>query len=105
MSSSHSAARRSPEPLRATSPEFVSPDPRLVRRLGRVQVPLSLTLQPWATAYRLPSGRTVWCVRLPRYGEVVRSVVSTRRLREFARRSGLVELEAAIAEIVGPDGS
>ncbi|MCI4361835.1 MAG: hypothetical protein L3J77_01380 [Thermoplasmata archaeon] len=74
-----------------------------MRRLGRLQVPLSFTHQPWATAYRLPSGQTVWCLRLRQDGRVVRTVVSTRVLRGYARRSGLSVLAAAIDRIVGPE--
>jgi len=102
--SSLRAARRSPEPVRAAPPELVSPTRPLVRRLGKVRIPLSLTHQPWATAYRLPSGQTIWCVRRPRDGQVVRSVVSTRLLRRYARSSGLRPLEVAIDEIAGTDG-
>lgn len=103
MSSSQSAARRTPEPVRAARPELAPATRPLVRRLGKVRVPLSLTHQPWATAYRLPSGQTIWCLRWPQDGPVVRSVVSTRLLRQYARSSGLRPLEVAIDEIVGTD--
>jgi hypothetical protein len=105
MSSSQCAVRRSPEPVRSAPAELVPPARPLVRRLGRVRVPLSLTQQPWATAYRLPSGKTIWCLRLPQGGTVVPLVVPTARLREYARRSGLDRLDAEIARIADPSGA
>ena len=104
MSSSQCAVRRSPEPVRASQPELAPTTGPLVRRLGRIRVPLTLAHRPWATAYRLPSGLTVWCLRLRQDGEMVRSVVSTRVLRQYARRSGLPDLEAAIEALAGPEG-
>jgi hypothetical protein len=103
MSSSQCANRRSPEPVRADLAELALPTRPLVQKLGRVRVPLSLTHQPWATAYRLPNGRTVWCLTLRQDGELVRAVVPTRVLRRYARRSGLAELEAAIDYVAGPE--
>jgi hypothetical protein len=102
MSSSRCAVRGPPEPVRAPLAEL-APSPGRVRRLGRLRLPLSLRQRPWATAYRLPDGRTIWCVRLCRNGEVVRSVVSTATLRAYARRSGLVGLADAVDAVVGPE--
>jgi hypothetical protein len=96
MSATPRAARRSSEPVRAASADHASPTEPLVRRIGRVRVPLSLTRQPWANAYRLPNGTTVWCLRLWQDGRVVRAVVSTATLRGFAVRSGLSSLVVAI---------
>jgi|HubBroStandDraft_4_1064222.scaffolds.fasta_scaffold80081_2 hypothetical protein len=103
MSPSRSAVRRTPEPVRAPTPELPRSASPLVRRLGRVRLPLALGHRPWATAYRLPSGATVWCVRLWQDGRVVRSVVTTTTLRRYARRSGLTHVLAEIDAIVGPE--
>jgi hypothetical protein len=51
----------------------------------------------------LPNGRTVWCLRLRKEGEVVRTVVSTATLRQYARRSGLAGLLAQVEAIAGPE--
>jgi hypothetical protein len=105
MSNSRRAARRSPEPVRRAVPELASEPRPLVRRLGRLRIPLSLTHRPWATAYRLPSGQTIWCLRLRQDGHIGRSVVPTRVLRGYARRSGLSALEAEIDRLAGPEGT
>jgi hypothetical protein len=103
MSTSRSAVRRTEEPVRSPTPEPARPSTQLVRRLGRLRVPLSLGHRPWATAYRLPNGRTVWCLRLRKDGAVVRTVVSTATLRQYARRSGLAGLLAQVEAIAGPE--
>ena len=67
-------------------------------RVARVQVPLTLTVRPWATLYRLPDGARIWCLRLPSGGEVRSRCVRTGTLLRYARSSGLVELEDELAE-------
>ena len=104
MSSSQCAVRRPAEPVRASTPEL-APLPRRVQRLGRVRLPLTLGNRPWATAYRMPNGRTVWCVRLWQDGRVVRAVVPTATVRSYARRSGLVRLLAEVEALAGPEAS
>ena len=96
MSTTSRAVARTPEPVRAPTDELVDPARPLVRRVARVRIPLTLTCQPWATAYRLPNGAVVWCLRLRQDGRVVRAVVSTAALRSYAVRSRLPELLAAI---------
>ena len=71
---------------------------RLVR-IGRLRVPLAGAYCPWATLYRLPDGRELWCLRLPEDGRPVRRVVSTATLVSYARRSRLRCLEAEIAAL------
>jgi hypothetical protein len=102
MSSSQRAARRPQEPVRASTPDL-APTATRVRRLGRVRLPLTLGHRPWATAYQMPNGRTIWCVRLRQGGEIVHAVVSTSTVRAYARRSGLTRLLAEIDAIVGPE--
>jgi hypothetical protein len=103
MSATRSAVRRPEEPVRSPAPELALCSPDRVRRLGRLRVPLAIGQRPWATAYRLPNGRVVWCVRLRQDGEVVRTVVSTATLRQYARGSRLPGLLAEIAALVGPE--
>jgi hypothetical protein len=106
MSRNSRAARRSPEPVRAASDEHATaPFEGRVRRVARVRVPLSLTCRPWANAYRLPNGTTVWCLRLWQDGHLERVVVSTASLRAYAVRSGLRTLAAAIERAAGPAGA
>jgi hypothetical protein len=102
MSSSRSAVRRPPEPVRLSTAE-IAPPARRVQRLGRVRLPLTLGHRPWATAYRMPNGRTIWCVRLWQNGRVVRAVVPTATVRSYARRSGLLRLLAEIDALAGPE--
>jgi hypothetical protein len=105
MSSSLSARGRPEEPVRHPLAELAAPAGPLVRKLGRVQVPLSIGNRPWATAYRLPSGRTVWCLRLWLVDRPVRAVVSTATLRHYATVSGFPELRESIDRIVAPEAT
>jgi hypothetical protein len=67
-----------------------------VRPLARLRVPLTLTVQPWATLYELPDGRRWWCLRLREDGVVRTRCVPTERLRAYAHRNGLRAMEAAL---------
>ncbi len=67
-----------------------------VTRLARLRVPVTLTARPWATLYRLPDGRRLWCLRLWDGNAPRRRCVTTARLLEYARASGLRELERAL---------
>jgi len=68
--------------------------------LARVRVPLTLTVAPWATLYRLPDGRRLWCLRLRDADGAVRTrCVAPDRLREYARRSRLPALLADLEAI------
>lgn len=70
-----------------------------VARIGRLRVPIAGPYQPWATLYRLPDGRELWCLRLWSEGGPVRTVVFTATLLAYARRSRLRELEAEILDL------
>jgi len=72
-----------------------------VLRIGRLRVPLAGAYRPWATLYRMPDGREVWCVRLWEEGGPVRRALSTSTLLGYARRSRLRRLEAQILELRG----
>ena len=88
---------RPPVARRQPVPEPIPPCPLPSRAtpLARVRVPVTLHVRPWATLYRLPDGRRIWCVRLPREdGEPVHRCVPTDRLLAYARSSALSELEA-----------
>jgi hypothetical protein len=85
------AAPLLPEPL--SSPYPNSPSERRAVPRARVRVPLTLTVRPWATLYVLPDGRRWWCLRLRENGTVRTRCVSTDRLRSYARRNGLAQLE------------
>jgi hypothetical protein len=90
-----------PEPI-----DVASADPlRRTRALARIRVPLTLTVQPWATLYRTPDGRRWWCIRLPEAGTVRTHCVSTERLRAYARMNRLAEMEHAIDEALAAKGS
>ena len=103
MSSSLRARGRPQEPVRLAQAELPALSGPLVRRLGRVQVPLSIGNRPWANAYRLPSGRIVWCLRLWLVDRPVRAVVSTATLRHYATASGFPELRDSIDHIVASE--
>ncbi|HEV2519798.1 MAG TPA: hypothetical protein VGX00_04155 [Thermoplasmata archaeon] len=77
-----------------------SPPPlRTVRRLGRVRLPIAGPYRPWATAYRLPDGRRVWCVRLWAGDRPYPHCVSTSTLRAFCRINRLPRLAAEVERI------
>jgi hypothetical protein len=90
------------EPLqegRVAVPEWTEDrTPAGVRRIARVRVPITLTVRPWATLYRLPDGRRLWCLRLWEGEAPRRRCVSTERLRAYARASGLPGLERELEE-------
>ncbi|MGI0132647.1 MAG: hypothetical protein ACREDK_06105 [Thermoplasmata archaeon] len=71
-----------------------------VRRIGRVRIPIALTVRPWATLYALPDGRRWWIVRLWEVDRPVPRVLTTTQLLVFARCSGLVEVTRAIDDLV-----
>jgi hypothetical protein len=75
------------------------PGSHRVVRIGRVRVPLAGAHRPWASLYRLPDGRELWCVRLWEDGQPVRRTVSTATLLSYARRSRLRQLETEILEL------
>lgn len=69
-------ARGTPSPLSPNEPRIETPRPRIpdgvlqglppgARLVGRVRVPLTLTVAPWASLYRLHDGPPIWRVRLP----------------------------------------
>lgn len=95
MSSVGAAERPSPPCPEPNEP--LAPATR-VRRIARVRVPLTLTVAPWATLYRLPDGRPLWCVRLWDGRTPRRRCVSTATLLAYARASGLPALAAAVVE-------
>ncbi|MGI0129026.1 MAG: hypothetical protein ACREEC_02555 [Thermoplasmata archaeon] len=67
-----------------------------VIRLGRLRLPIAGPYRPWATAYRLPDDRVVWCVRLWSVDRPVVHCVPTSTLRSFCRANRL----SAIADEV-----
>ncbi len=71
------------------------------RRLGEVRIPLALAYRPKAAAWRLPDGRTLWCVRLWEFDRPTTRVVSTATLARYCRRSRLVVLAGAVERIGG----
>jgi hypothetical protein len=97
------------EPVPFASAEHVGsvgtsrPGPASYRvvRVGRLRVPIAGAYQPWATLYRLPDGRELWCLRLWEDDRAVRRVLTTSTLLEYARRSRLRQFEAEILELRG----
>jgi len=93
------------EPVPEPYPNAPAPLDRRPAPMARIRVPLTLTVRPWATLYRLPDGRRWWCVRLREDGTVRTRCVSTARLRAYARINGLrameEELDAALARLAG----
>ena len=73
-----------------------------VRRLGSVRLPLGGPYRPKATAYRLPDGRIVWCVRLWAIDRAVRRCVSSETIRRFCRMNRLPSVEAEVVRIEEP---
>jgi hypothetical protein len=71
------------------------------RRLGRVRIPLALAYRPWATAYRLPDGRTVWCVRTWAVDRALTRCVGTPTLAAYCRRSRLDTVAQEVERIGG----
>ena len=82
-------------------PSSPSPGTYRVLRVGRLRVPIAGAHRPWATLYRMPDGRELWCLRLWEEGHPVRRVLATSTLLEYARRSRLRSLEAEILELRG----
>jgi hypothetical protein len=87
------------EPVRATVAESPRPTSR-VHRVGRVRLPIAGAYRPWATLYRLPDHRLIWCVRLWHIDQPHRRCVSTAVLRQFARTNGLIDLLEEIDSLV-----
>jgi hypothetical protein len=82
-------------------PSIPTPAPGRVLRLGRVRVPIAGPYRPWATAYRMPDGRVVWCVRVWEVDHPQKRIVPTETLRTFCRINRLPRLLAEIAAIEG----
>ncbi len=82
-------------------PSIPTPSPGRVVRLGRIRVPIAGPYRPWATAYRMPDGRLVWCLRVWEVDHPEKKVVSTDTLRTFCRINRLPRLLAEIAAIEG----
>jgi hypothetical protein len=93
-SESSSVKEPVPSPFAESSPGRAHG--RAVRRVGSLRVPLTLHVRPRATLYRLPDGRTVWCLRLWEEDGPIPRCVSTPTFRAFARTQRLPELTAAI---------
>jgi hypothetical protein len=83
------------------APVRTAPAPYRVVRVGRLRVPIAGPYRPWATLYRLPDGRELWCLRLWEHGRAERRVVSTATLLSYARRSGLRQLEEELLDLRG----
>jgi hypothetical protein len=90
------------EPVPELIDEATNPATPPPRPVARIRVPLTLTVQPWATLYRLPDGRRWWCVRLRDGGLVQTRCVTTDRLRAYARVNRLREMERALDEALTP---
>lgn len=83
----------------------VLPAPARTRRapsLGRVRIPLALAYRPWATAYRLPDGRTIWCLRVWAIDRAVTVCASTSTLATYCWRSRLDAVAREVERIGGP---
>ena len=74
-------------------------DPTRTERLGRLRIPIAGPYRPWATAFRLPDGRVVWCLRLWSLDRPVTRCLPTSTLRTFCRLNRLPTVEAEIARI------
>ena len=73
--------------------------PRATIRLGRVRLPLAGPYRPWATAYRMPDGRTLWCVRLRQSDRAITHCVPTSTLHAFCRMNRLDALAVEIDRV------
>jgi hypothetical protein len=93
----------STEPFPLDVAERTSPNHRRVRALGRVRLPLAGPYRPWATLYRMPDGRRLWCVRLWELDGPVTRCFSTGYLVAFARLNGLDALREEIERIARPE--
>lgn len=86
-----------------------APDVGRIARVGRVRLPLTLTVRPWVTLYRYPDGRLVGVVRLPVDGHLRTTLVDPARLYRYARRSGLrrltEDLDRLQAHALGGEGA
>jgi hypothetical protein len=99
------APNAEPFPAQAELDRTVPP-PDAIRTLGRVRIPLTVHHAPWATAYLLPDGRVVWCVRLWEHDRPVRRLVRTQLLRDYCRTNGLRAVEASLDLVLaGTPGS
>jgi len=88
-----------PFPLAVAERAPTNARPRRVRALGRVRIPIAGPYRPWATLYRLPDGRRIWCVHLWELDRPVRRCFSTGLLVAFARLNRLEALRAEIERI------
>lgn len=70
-----------------------------VRRLGSVRLPLGGPYRPKATAYRLPDGRTVWCVRLWEIDRAVTRCVPSATMHTFCRMNHLPAVEEEVGSV------
>lgn len=94
------------EPVLCGSPrDERTPSTSRPRRLGRLRLPIAGPYRPWATAYRLPDGRIVWCVRLWEVDRAVRRCVGRHVVHAFCRMNRLHALEAEVDRVeAGCDG-
>ncbi|MCI4357559.1 MAG: hypothetical protein L3J95_04225 [Thermoplasmata archaeon] len=84
----------------APRPNPVDPTaPGRVERLGRLRLPIAGPYRPWATAYRLPDGRVVWCVRLWSVDRPLLHCLPTSTLRSFCRLNGLAALAVEVERV------
>ncbi|MCI4348807.1 MAG: hypothetical protein L3J93_01115 [Thermoplasmata archaeon] len=94
------------QPIRAessTEPQRCAHSvPQQVRFLGRMRLPLAGPYRPWARAYRLPDGTTLWCLRLWDVDRAVHRCVATSVVRRYCRINGLDRLVGEIDRIAGP---
>jgi hypothetical protein len=91
------APERAPEnPAYAIDELARRPRRARARKLGRVRLPIAGPYRPWATLYRLPDGRRLWCVRLWDIYRPVRRCLTTGMLVAFARLNGLTALRREI---------
>lgn len=73
-------------------------DPRVVY-VGRLRVPIAGPYRPWARLYRLPDDRRVWVVRLWECDRVVRRLLPTSALLEYARLNRLADLARRVRSL------
>jgi hypothetical protein len=97
------AARVQPFPaeLESAAADPLRSIPGRVRRLGVVRLPLGGPYRPKATAYRLPDGRIVWCVRLWETDHAVKRCFPSETIRRFCRMNRLPEVEEEVDRVEG----
>ena len=75
--------------------------------MGALRLPIAGPYRPWAHLYAGADGTLWWTVRLWETDHAALRIVSTERLRRFARESGLPSVLRAIdrtVEKAGPPG-